>query len=58
MFGLVVLMIRLTIAMCVLSLWLCWAMIAFPAMLIASACGNRQAARSFERSMRWHGLRF
>ena len=54
MIGLATMLIRLMIAICVLSLWLCWALIALPMVLIMSATGNPRAAKSLERSLRWH----
>lgn len=53
MFSLLYLMIKLMIATVVLSLWLMWALIALPVMLIASATGNQRSARSWQRSLRW-----
>ena len=34
--------------------WLCWAMVALPIALIASATGNERSSRQWMRSMRWH----
>jgi hypothetical protein len=49
-----VLIIRLMVALCLFSLWLCWALIAVPALIICQARGNQSVARSWERSLRWH----
>ena len=56
MFALVFLFIRLMWLMLVLCLWLTWAIIAVPVMLILSATGNHAAARSWQRSLRWRHI--
>jgi hypothetical protein len=52
-FGLVALLIRLMIAVFVMCIWLCWAVIALPMVAILSAAGHHRAARTWERSMLW-----
>ena len=56
MFALVFLFIRLMCLMLVLCLWLTWAMIALPVMLILSATGNHAASRTWQRSLRWRHI--
>jgi hypothetical protein len=55
--SLIVLFIRLSVKMIVLAvcatIWLVWVIVALPMMLVASARGNDQSARQWERSMRW-----
>jgi hypothetical protein len=45
--------IKLTWLMVVGSLWLCWAVVAVPASIVASARGNQRSAREWQRSLRW-----
>jgi hypothetical protein len=56
-FGLIIWMFRLTVMMLVLCVWLMWAMIALPVIIIASATGNHATSRSWQRSLRWRHLR-
>ena len=53
MIYLIVVLFRLMWFLLVASVWLCWALVALTAMLIASASGHQGAARSWQRSMRW-----
>lgn len=48
--------IKLMIKLMALSVWVCWAMLALTAMLIASATGHQRAANQWARSLRWHHL--
>lgn len=49
-------LIKLMIKLMVLSVWVCWAMLALTAILIASATGHQRAANQWARSLRWHHL--
>lgn len=53
MIYLVIVFVRLMWFMLVASVWLCWALVALTAMLIASATGHQGAALSWQRSLRW-----
>jgi hypothetical protein len=61
MVGLVVLMIRLTIKLTILSayfaVWAMIVMIALPMSIVASARGNERSAREWQHAMRWRGPR-
>jgi hypothetical protein len=52
-FGLLFLLIRLMVAVVLIGIWLCFAAIAVPVMLLCAVTGNRAGARSLERSLHW-----
>ena len=56
MFFFIYLFFKLMIKLVVFSVWVCWAMLALTAILIASATGHQRAANQWAHSLRWHHL--